>query len=67
MTRTTIACLAPTTARGDGLVPAAGGDAPGISGRPTRVLRRQPSGSWKVARSIWTDGGAGARGAEEAG
>ena len=71
MTGTTIACLAPTTAFfggwGDGLLPAAGGNAPRTSGRLTRVLRRQPDGSWKVARSIWSDGDAGARRAREGG
>lgn len=41
----------------------AGGDTLRVSGRLMRVLRRQPDGSWKVARSIWTGGDAGPRGA----
>ncbi len=34
--------------------PSAGGAEEASSGKLMRLLRRQPDGAWKVARSIWT-------------
>ena len=34
--------------------PSAGGEEEKSSGKLMRLLRRQPDGAWKVARSIWT-------------